>query len=362
MRRSGLLARYAALYSDTLVIPWRLQLPDRMVATEDFRSELVGTILSILEMRSVIEAGIIKLVHPQFHFCNDCASIAINKIDRVQEATKITRSTHESSFWVEVNKSRAIRPHTFSVNGPEDYVEHGGIVVDFHKPPSWVPPGLRGRIPRRLLRKSGLVNYIFDEIARELVFHQLCTANYNAKLLTSLAGEAEILSRLNSEERQASSVAALCARLTHEIPLMSDVPIGTVLKIRTKEPTAFLQYRLALSGIIKEYIEDRKTLTKNEGKQIYEDRLLPDLIRLRRDVEIHRQRVRRKSTAVAAVTMLVVTLGLTAGLHASEFAAMGSGTLMGGLAAMLGDATSEPNVVKNHQMYFLLKLAEAASS
>jgi hypothetical protein len=361
MRRSELLARYAALYSDTLVIPWRLRLPEDFEASEDFRYELVGAILSVLEMRPVIEAGIIRFVLPEFHFCNDCASTALHKIDSVREATKRTRHAHEASFYAEVDKTRASRPRKFSLNGPEDYVEHGGIVIELHKAPSWAPPGLRGRLPKRLLRKSGLVDYIFDQIAKDLIFHQLCTAKYDAKLLTALPGEAEILSRLSLQDKSTSSAASLCARLTHEVPLMSDVPISRVLKIRKEEPTAFLEYRLALSGIMKEYVEDRKAVNKIEARQIFENRLLPELIRLRRDVETHRRKVRKKSAAAAAVTMLVVTLGLTAGLHASEFAAIGSGTLMGGLAALLGEVSSEPDTVRNHQLYFLLKLAKASS-
>jgi hypothetical protein len=219
---------------------------------------------------------------------------------------------------------------------------------------------LRGRLPKRLLGKSGFVDDVFDGIAGDLIFHQLCTHRYNAKLLTSLAGEAEILGRLNPQDEQTSAVLSLCARLTHEVPLMSDVPLGQVLKIREQEPTAFLHYRTALAAIVREYVQQRKAVSNIEAKQIYEDRLLPELIELRRGVEVHRGKMRRRSAAAAAVVMAVVTVGLTAGLHASEFAAIGSGTLMGGLAALLGEASPEPEAVRNHQLYFLLRLSNGS--
>jgi hypothetical protein len=142
---------------------------------------------------------------------------------------------------------------------------------------------------------------------------------------------------------------------------MSDVPINRVLKIGSEEPTAFLQYRLALLAILTDYVQARKIVGKSEAKQIYEDRLPPGLIRLRREVEIHSRSVRKKSTAAAAVAMVIVALGLTTRLSPGELAAMGSGALVGGMANLLGDFSSEPAEVKNHQVYFLLKLAQASS-
>ena len=356
-RRSQLLARYAALYADSIVVPWQLSLPNSFRASEDFRYELTGAILAVLEMRPLIEAGIIRLVHPSFHFCSDCAATGLQMVKSIRDATRRTRIAHEDRFLARVEKPHSPGSRLFSLNGPEEFLEHGSILIEFDRAPSWAK-GVRGRLPKEVLSKSGFVDDVFEKIAGDLIFHQLCTQSYDAKLLTSLPGEAEILRRLNRQDEQTSALLSLCARLTHEIPLMSNVPLERVLKIRNEEPTAFLQYRTALAGIVKEYIQPRKALSKIEAKQIYEDRLLPELAQLRRGVEVHRAKMLKKSAATAAVVMAIVTLGMTAGLHAPDFAATGTGALMGGLAALLGDAGPEPDAVKNHQLYFLLKLSE----
>lgn len=355
--RSQLLARYAALYADSVVVPWRLPLPNNYRASEDFRYELVGAILAVLEMRPLIEAGIIKLVHPRFHFCNDCASTGLQMVKSIRDATRRTRIAHEARFLAKVEKAHSPGTRLFSLSGPKEFLEHGSVLIELTRAPSWAK-GVRGRLPKKVLAKSGFVDDVFEQIAGDLIFHQLCTQSYNAKLLTSLPGEAEILRRLNRQDEQTSAVLGLCARLTHEIPLMSDVPLERVLKIRNEEPAAFLHYRTALAGIVKDYIQPGKALSKIEAKQIYEDKLLPELAQLQRGAEVHRRKVLKKSAATAAIVMAVVTVGMTAGLHASDFAAMGSGALMGGLAALLGETSPEPDTVKNHQLYFLLKLSE----
>jgi hypothetical protein len=362
VRRSQLLGRYAALYSDTLVVPWHMSIPERIEASDNFRYHLAGDIMSVLAMRPVVEEGIVKLVQPQFHYCPDCASRALAEVTKVKKATAHAFFANKERFSVKIVSRQGSRPTMFSVNGPTEYLEHGGIIVEFPKPPSWLPHGGIKKLSKRLVEKSGLIEHVFDLIAGDIIFQQLCGVQLDAKLLTTLPGEAEILSLLGTQDDTASAAISLCAQLTHEIPLLSNLDIREVLTMRKEEPTAFDQYRVALSGILTDYVRPRKTVGTLEAKKIYRERLLPELVRLRREVETHQRKMHRKSVVTAATAGLIVALGITAGLTSTELAAMGTGALMGGLSGLLGEASAEPDLVKNNQMYFLLKLAERSTN
>jgi hypothetical protein len=175
------------------------------------------------------------------------------------------------------------------MRGPQECLEHGSIIFTLRKKPSWFPRGAAKILSKSQLRKSGMVEYIFDEMAESVIFQQLCAVNLNTKLLTSVQGEADILSRLAPRDEAATSVASLCAGLAHEIPLLSDLPLRSVLKLRMEEPTAFDQYRFALSGILAEYVSKQKVVRPSDARLIYKEKILPEILRLRRRAETYRK-------------------------------------------------------------------------
>ena len=220
----------------------------------------------------------------------------------------------------------------------------------------------QGPLSRSQLVRSRLVDHIFEEIAKDIIFQQFCVVNLNTKLLTNLPGEAEILNRISAHEGRSASVASLLARLSHEVPLFSDVPIRELVKLRAEEPTAFDQYRIALSGILGDYVGSRDGEVDNAvGKRIFVERIEPELVRLRRQHETYRKRLLRKSTALLALSGVIVTVGLSAHLTPAELAALGSGAMMGSLAGLLGEADPAPSSVQNHDLYFLLRVSQASN-
>jgi hypothetical protein len=231
VRRCSLLARYAALYADLVVVPWQADPPENLRSFDDYRDELAQEVITVLAMQPAIEAGIIRLTPAKFHFCKGCASQAIKEVSRVREATAALLKSNFGKFSI-----KAEGPLMFTMRGPRECLEHGSIIFTLRKKPSWFPRGAAKILSKAQLRKSGMVEYIFDEMAESVIFQQLCAVNLNTKLLTSVQGEADILSRLAPRDEAATSVASLCAGLAHEVPLLADLPLRSVLKLRTEEP------------------------------------------------------------------------------------------------------------------------------
>ena len=220
---------------------------------EEYRFALIRSILTVLAMKPVIEAGIITLIPPKFHFCDSCGTLALGEMDRVREAVDSILESNFSKFSAEAEST-----NSFLLKGPDEYVEHGGMFVQLRRRPSWLPRGRKTKLTKVQLQKSGLVNHIFEEMAKSVIFQQLCAPNMKTKLLTNLPGEAEILGRLVPQDAASTRVASLCAALAHELPLMSDVPLRKVLDLRQEQPAAFEQYRIALSSVLNEYVEEAK--------------------------------------------------------------------------------------------------------
>ena len=65
----------------------------------------------------------------------------------------------------------------------------------------------------------------------------------------------------------------------------------------------------------------------------------------------------KRALTSAVVAGVVVAVGLTAHLTAGELSAIGSGTLVGSLAGLLGEIKDSPADVRNNDLYFLLRLA-----
>ncbi|HJT70550.1 MAG TPA: hypothetical protein VJ731_10145 [Terriglobales bacterium] len=353
IKKSVSLARYAALYSDLVIVPWRLEVPENLRLLEDFRESLITAILSVIAMRPVIEAGLVTLIPSRFHFCDDCARLAYREMDRVREAVEAALTSNFGKFSARPQDARSIH-----LEGPQEYLEHGEVYVHYPRRPAWLPARSKAALSRAQLKKSGAVAGIFEQMATSVIFQQLCAVNMKTKLLTSLAGEAEILAKLAPQDEVSTGVARLCAALSHEIPLLSGVPLSRMVELRQEQPAAFDQYRTALSGVLAEYVEKQKPLGSISAKRVYDERIHPEVVALRRRIETHKKALLKKSVTSAVVASALVAVGIAAKLTPAELGVLGTGSLVTSLTGLLGDASEEPKDVKNHQLYFLVKLSE----
>jgi len=126
------------------------------------------------------------------------------------------------------------------------------------------------------------------------------------------------------------------------------------------EPDAFLQYRAAVAKIIREYAGEKTTLSEKDARNISRDILEPELARLRTQANTIRRAGIRRVAAKTVASFVAVGLGAYGGLLPSDLACLLTAIGGVGFLSQVGEAVGliekTPGEIKNHNLYFLLKL------
>jgi hypothetical protein len=363
------LARYIALYCDSAVIPIRM--PDLRERcdhnTEAFdRLHALSVILGFIELRPLVEAGLATFVPEELHFCRRHWNEAVPEYERILRAARNLARTNAGRFSISYYPAREpIGRPSLHYKGPEEYLEHGEIRRLLDSVPEWLPKAGTTqpvKLSRRAIKEHDLVLQVFMRIANDALLQGYFGTAFNARYVTDSSGEAEFFKLLYRRDALAMRTAALCAHLAHSVPLMSDVPISTILKMRRREPEAFENYRSTITGIVKQYAAEGKSVTENEAKEIYLDLLKPQLDGLLVQARNIRRAQLKKGLLKVAATSAVIGVGIYGGILPSQLAdlckAIGGFSVAKDLAETLGAIERNPGEIRNHNLYFLLRLKQ----
>jgi hypothetical protein len=332
-----LLARYSALYADTVLIP----VPHCMMSDNLYlaRLHLSGCLLKLRVLWPLIEAGIVKLFIDEYPLCSH-GKVYFERICRhLSQSVREFYNEKLEELTVVYRPKERKRPAAFEVIGPPDLIEHGSFMFTFTRGiPNWAPKriGSVGGLPGTVLSKSTIKRNrvaieIFEHLANDMVFQQLYGARYQARYLTDLPGETEFLELQRPEDNRFSNAAMVCRAIAHSVPVLGSLPLKTVLSIRMKETDSFELYRATLMRISRDYIQTGKRIAPAEADDIYTDILRPQLLKLKRVADSHRSERRKKTAATIAASAAALTLGVFGGLQtgilSSVLTAMGGSGL-----------------------------------
>ena len=362
------LARYVALYCDTAVIPVRFPSVEEKCdhsAEVLNRLHILSVVLGLMELRPVLESGMAVLVPEDIHLCREHWHEAVPQYDDIMAAARSLANKNAKKFSVTYYPQTLNKPANFEYTGPEEYLEHGTIRTLLDTVPEWLHETASHRpvkLSQQTIRSRGLVLRIFLRMANDALLQEYFGAAFDARYATDAVAEAEFFQTVYESDELAMRTAALCAHLSHTIPLMSDVPIRTIIKIRRSEPEAFENYKSTLTKIIKEYSTGDRPVTSKEAGQIYLDLLKPQLDQLAVQAEnIRRDQLKRGLLKVAAASV-VVGLGLYSGILPSQLAdlckTIGGFSVAKDLAETFGAIERNPKEIRNHNLYFLLRLKQ----
>jgi hypothetical protein len=372
IERLDLLARYAGLYADHILIP----IPHCMVSDNLFeaRSHLALCLLKLRRLWPLIEAGIAKPFIDEYPFCQHHGT----DFDRMsRRLLRCARDYYEGKldeFTVIYRPKHGRLPAALEVSGPSDLVEHGAYMLTYPRDaPGWAPmrTALIGDRPGARLSKSAVRRHrigldIFERFVEDMVFQGIYGASFGAQYLTDLPGEAEFIDEQRPKNHKFANAAMVCRALAHSVPLLSSIPIKQLLRVRTKETNAFELYRAALGRITQEHIQSGDYITAKEARDIYTDVLRPELLKLNQAAVVHGREQRRKTVATLAASGVALTLGVVGSLHGGILAplltAMGGGGLAKEAINAILSGQKNPPDVQRHEMYFLLKLLQTTSS
>lgn len=369
LHKVTLLARYAALYTDKTIVP--LPLGTRHQNEFDIRYLLMGTVLCIQRLRPLVEAGIVTFVRQELPYCDVHLHAALPELLGTTKIALHLYSKNKARFKITVEPPEDEKDTwpSFTIRGPSDFLEHGRILTSLYEVPNWLDGwrDLKRKTPlsRTALDKSRLVEMIFKDIAMDVAIEQALGLRYDAKYLTNLPGEALVLSRLNEEDGYFEHCRnVLCAELAHTIPLLQDLPLSTVLKVRAGEREAFLQYRAAIGKIAGDYIRQRKNVGKREAREIYSDILLPEILKLNSEAKAVRRASLKRAAAKTLIAAGAVGIGVFGGFLPPQMAelvkAVGGISLLRELGEAFASIEKNPLQIRNNNFYFLLRLVQEA--
>ena len=366
------LARYAALFADRLLVPFGLPAPEQIEDSHWARDEIAFHIRKTLLLRPVIEAGITRLVLPEFHFCTRCAKRAKTQVRMIEQEADALYRVHRKKF--AASYTAVDGPHAgvgagfASVKGPADFLEDGYIAHLFRDAPVWAPTH-RGTGPVPLigskLRTSGLIKGVFYRIAWDVVFCQFYGIRFDAKYLTDLPGETEFMDRVSKADELVQRTAALAAQLTHSLPLFSSLSVPSILRIRREGHEPIVLYRAALAEIVRDHLAKRERISPRRAREIFFDILEPQLAKLKADAAARRRSTSRKAIAKVGIPAALVCLGVWGGFLPSAlsalFKAVGGVSLAANMAEALASMERNPSELRSHNLYFLLRLTQEAN-
>jgi len=195
---------------------------------------------------------------------------------------------------------------------------------------------------------------IFSDIADETTFYLAYGLQRNARYLASRRGETLLLDLFTEEDDELSaSSAALNAYMTHVLPLLNDLPLARLIRIRRDERDSFVRYRLAVSRLLNDISKRKKRIAKREVRDIFRDQIQPELARMKSELsEERRQQVKRIIGGVGALAASL-KLGFFGTIPILAAGAVGT--------KLLGEAATkacEHKVKEKNDFYFLLRLTQ----
>lgn len=362
------LARYAALYSNELTFPLSIKRPQPHQELEDIQTWFARDLFALLLFRPLVTGGIIVPVVMRTSHC-------VHEIEFVNETRRIVQdfSQHMAKgmlaefelLYQEPDESPSGRP-TLYLNGPEEYIEHGGLAQVLDDEPEWLPKKRTYNKDGVMVLRSGpykkhMVHEIFADIADNITFFLAYGLKRKARFLSDMPGETDFLTLFNHDEKLDSKSIAL-EELQHSVPVLMNLPLATILRVRKQEKEAFDSYRDAVTKMSAEILA--KAVSKRQAREMMRDAIEPTLKQMKKELKTYRKVQTRRTLAGLATSVAGVLLGAFAGMPTvAATAVAGTTALVGGelLAKAAKDVCSHgPEFKQKNDLYFLLRLEQEA--
>jgi hypothetical protein len=363
LKKLDLLGRYAALYATKIILPLPIQDPLIVTNEADAAKQVSHASLALLRLRPLVDAGLVfPVVMRSFHRCEHALEWANRMIEAIHDVGQAAARDLQSDFRVrfQLQEKAPTGISSVYIEGPKDFLEHGGIVALFDEPEGWRLKSWRydryGMVELRGPRKQLFLRGIFSGIADDTSFYLAYGRNRSARYLASRKGETFLLDLVTKQDEElVASSAALNAYMTHALPLLDDLPLSRLVTIRREERDSFARYRLAIRLILTEVANRKKRVGEREVRELFREQIEPKLAQMKS--ELYQERKRQIRRIVGGVGAMAASLALGAFGRILPLAAGGlGGTLLS--KAALSTCEHGASLKEKNDFYFLLRLTQ----
>jgi hypothetical protein len=341
-----------------------------LVSAEQGKSLLSLSAVTLLHLRPLITYGIIDPAVKRTKHCIHTIKWAKKLTPFVYEfvGEVARRSMADFKLVYQIPQKAPTRNSTVYIDGPRDFLEHGHIVMIFDENLKWRDKTWKydddGKIELRGARKLWIIKSFLQEIASSASFYLAYGRLHKARFLTDLPGEASVLRWLTCDEQLAATTSAM-QYLMHSVPILAELSIATLARIRREERDSFESYRKAITQITSDVLHPSRKLSKRKAQALLKDSIEPELIRLRNEIRYERRRQTKRIAGGLATIAAGIAIGAFGGLPVAIGGALtGVAVLTGGrLLGKAGEVACEhgANLRQQNDLYFLLRLEQEAT-
>lgn len=361
------LNRFAALYANQVAVPLVLSKPADVSKHPGEAARLLShSLLGILRSRPLIEAGIVR---PTVMMTSHCEH-------ETEEIRKLANAAHDyagslaeeflDDFEVvyQLPEKSPTGKSTVYLSGPSEFLEHDMVHL-FEETSQWRLKSWRydkeGRVEIGGRRKLACVQRIFRPIASSTTFYLAYGLQFRARFLSDLPGEVILLEDFAEENPKLIESTRAMKELTHTLPLLADLPLTKLLRIRNEDRESFAAYRFEITRITKEALENG--ISETEVRDTLRSRIEPKLNKIKQELQTERQKRINYlgwGTASLAASVGIGLCGLpmiAAAPLVATAAAVGT-RLIGKGSEVAIEQT--PETRKQNDLYFLARLLDEA--
>ena len=350
--RADEMARFAVLYADQVLIRDPFEPYFYPHGVNYLRRNLAADIAVLQHLKPLMLSGVVGVAQTSFALCSHHAAEADRENAAIEEklrgVERNLRKAYLRQLKFEYRKTGYVR-----ITGPEHLITHGQQAIGpLKRSDALGRHGVKGRVRHALFNQ--LLQPVFDDV----VLHDHYLHHYDYRYLTNRDLDAAVIEAVGNEEAKAAS-RAIVSGLSHSLPILAQVDLDTMLKLRDKEREAFVVYRDSLN----ELLEKADLSTPCAIREAFQDVVRPELARV--DAAVSNARTFTKSTIAKEVVVNagLVSIGLFVGLVEPTLGAVTA--LFGGTqmirkvgTAAYDLAVAEPRAARANRFYFLWKLQE----
>lgn len=356
--------RMASLYADYMIVqnPFSRLIHSLPNDDNDLNAEFLTSLILLLEMKPVMEAGIILLEEASLMLCLDChkelfsdSKLGVKSTYESLESILLQKVLDEVQFYAERDKEI----ESIILQGDTGLLEHSTLSIWFR---DGLPPDLRpdlnntkSRLSREQIEYHKLHEFITLPIADDIINNAISSKINNSRYVTSRIFDINLISELLEEDVRKRD-KAISSIFSHNIPLYDNLPIEHILLERKREPESFNVYRNKFESAINEL----SSSDTDDYLDVFNDILQPEIDRLNIHVKTSKVRLAKEfgvnvGTALAFVGIGIFTGFITPALGAA-ITAIGGYNFLKEVGQGSVDLLGTPDDVKEDDYYFLWKI------
>lgn len=369
------LAQFAAFYADSVLIrnPFAAHAEDhhgnRLTDPELLRLAIHDDLTIMVAIRDLVDnQKVIPVSMP--HLCPHCLGAAGLGEKRYNSVAKRLRSLFLKHVSVKVKLEHDA--YTCDWNCPESLLSHGGGIAGLKSLPQdfKTMSGLLRRLnsgeeltlSRMARSRLGLHNMVADQVLEDVEFQLGSMFLTGTSFVTDMPLHADILNSITPSRTARERNTIIRQHLTAIVPYVQDVPIRDLLRLRRREPEAFILFRQSLNDAVDEVRRAKGDFTDRDARAIHGDILAPKLALLDAKVKSARRGLVKSTAKKAAAWAGAITFGMYAGVVPSDYvaaaSALGLTQVVADLATGLAGSGEAKEQMRSEDMYFLWRVRE----